>query len=173
MVNLIIISLFVTYLIMYIWTSAKNKRDRKAQEARIKEHQQQIDNQELELRRQQAEQVRQFKEQQRLANEQKRQAEEQTRQAVLIQKQEERIMKLEQKIALANHDIEYYQPVCDDLKKQIHDMELKIWYYEQKGLPCSAMKEKVQKAKSKLHSVETKVLKANQVKALAERQIVA
>ena len=114
---------------------------------------------EREMRRQAAEQAK-------LEREQQKQAEQ-------IAKQEIRLLALEQKIALADHDINFYRPQVEQAEKEIRELDNKVWYFTQKGLPCEGYKTKLEKKQKALHQIQTKLIKAEQAKALAERQIEA
>lgn len=114
---------------------------------------------EREMRRQAAEQAK-------LEREQQKQAEQ-------IAKQEIRLLALEQRIALANHDIDFYRPQVEQAEKEIRELDNKVWYFTQKGLPCEGYKTKLEKKQKALHQIQTKLIKAEQAKALAERQIEA
>ena len=109
----------------------------------------------------------------RLEKEQERQRKEQERQAAQLQKHEERLMKLEQKMALAEREIAHYKPLLDALKAQEEVLSNKVWYYENRGLPCAGTKKELEKISEKVYRFETKVIKAEQDKAFCEKQISA
>ena len=108
-----------------------------------------------------------------LAAEQAKLEREQAKQAEQIAKQEIRLLALEQKIALADHDIDFYRPQVEQAEKEIRELDNKVWYFTQKGLPCEGYKTKLEKKQKALHQIQTKLIKAEQAKALAERQIKA
>ena len=108
-----------------------------------------------------------------LAAEQAKLEREQAKQAEQIAKQEIRLLALEQKIALADHDIDFYRPQVEQAEKEIRELDNKVWYFTQKGLPCEGYKTKLEKKQKALHQIQTKLIKAEQAKALAERQIEA
>ena len=134
------------------------REQREQREAMIEYHRQLAEH-ERELRRQAAEQAR-------LEREQQKQAEQ-------IAKQEIRLLALEQRIALADHDIDFYRPQVEQAEKEIRELDNKVWYFTQKGLPCEGYKTKLEKKQKALHQIQTKLIKAEQAKALAERQIEA
>ena len=102
----------------------------------------------------------------RLEKEQQKQAEE-------LRKQQIRLLSLEQKIALADHDIEFYRPQVEEAEKEIRGLEAKVWYFSQRGLPCQGYRDKLEKKQKALHQIQTKLIKAEQQKTLAEKQMQA
>ena len=155
---------------------AEMRRDREQRERIAREQKEQREAMiayEKEMRRLHLEQMREEKERQRLEAEQARLEREQQKQAEQIAKQEIRLLALEQKIALADHDIDFYRPQVEQAEKEIRELDNKVWYFTQKGLPCEGYKTKLEKKQKALHQIQTKLIKAEQAKALAERQIEA
>ena len=119
------------------------------------------------------EQERQWKEQLRLQREQERQAKEQARQAEQLAKHEKRIADLEFRMSEAERTIEHYKPQLDDLLRKAEEMDNRIWWYTQKGLPCEGIKKELVKVKDKAFKIETIVNKAEHIKEQAQRELAA
>ena len=96
---------------------------------------------------------------------------EQERQAAQLAKHEERLLRLEQRMALAEREIAHYKPMLEELRKQETDLDNKVWYYEQRGLPCSGVKKELEKMREKAYRIETKVFKAQQDIDFCARQM--
>lgn len=78
---------------------------------------------------------------------------EQRRQAELLEK-------MEYQFTAAKKEVEHYKPLLERLTQEITDLDNKIWYYEQRGLPCTAMKDKLFKLEEKRFGLERKLDKA-------------
>lgn len=113
------------------------------------------------------------REQTRQRREQERQAKEQERQAEQLKKHEERLLRLEQRMALAEREIAHYAPMLEDLKAKARELDNRVWYLDSIGLPCTGAKNELTKINEKMYRIETKVLKAEQEKALCEKQMSA
>lgn len=130
--------------------------------------------------RQRAEQARQREEQARarreramLEQEQRRQAREQERIDEALKRHEYELVRLTQRLELAEREISHYSPVLEALEKQAGVLENKIWWYEKNGLPCQGIKQELDKIKAKAYQVKTKIIKAEQTKALCQKKIAA
>ena len=113
------------------------------------------------------------REQTRQRREQERQAKEQERQDAQLAKPEERLFRLEQRMALAEREIAHYAPMLEDLKTKARELDNRVWYLESIGLPCTGAKNELTKINEKMYRIETKVFKAEQEKALCEKQMSA
>ena len=140
-----------------------------------------IEREQIRLEREQAERERAWtkrqeaieREQIRLKKEQERQAKEMARQAQILKKHEARILALEQKIALAEHDLAFYRPQVEKAEQEVRELDNKVWYFTKHGLPCQGYKDQLERKQKALHNLQTKVIKAEQAKALAEKQMQA
>ena len=112
-------------------------------------------------------------EQARLAREQERLAREQSRQAERIAKAEARLMTLEQRITNAERTISHFSAILEDLRQQAQVIDNRIWYYSSKGLPCETQKKELLKLNERIFQTESKIIRAEQTKALAEKQMKA
>lgn len=106
------------------------------------------------------------REQMRIAREQERQAKEQARQA-------EQLARLEQQVSLAEREIAHYQPIVDELRREAEGLAYKVEYFEGRGLPCAGYKTQLERVNEKLYRMETKVIKAENTKQIAQRKLSA
>lgn len=113
------------------------------------------------------------REQERIAREQARQAAEQKRQAEQLAKQQERLARLEQQVSLAEREIEHYSPIVDQLRREAEGLAFKVEYFEGRGLPCGGYKTQLERVNEKLYRLETKVIKAENTKQIAQRKLSA
>lgn len=130
------------------------------------------------LRRQKAEahlwaqhQIALEREQARLAREQERLAREQAQQAAKMARQEEIIMKMQQRIDNAEREIEHINVLCAPLEQKVYDLRYKTQYYDSIGLPCAGMKAQLVKLEEQLYRYETRRIKAQQARELAQHRI--
>lgn len=121
----------------------------------------------------QREQDRQRREQERLAREQERQAKEQARQAAQLARHEEQLAKLEQQIDLAEREIAHYGPIVDQLRQESEALTFKVEHYENRGLPCGGYKTQLERVNEKLFRMETKLIKAENTKQIAQHKLSA
>lgn len=101
---------------------------------------------EREQMRQRDEIVRMVERQDKLEREQMRQA--------------EQIAKLEQKVALAEREINHYKPLLDSLREQERQLDNKVWYLTDRGLPCAGIQKTLDQVRERAYKIETKILKA-------------
>ena len=129
--------------------------------------------QQRELLRLAQEQQLQAKEQERQRREQERQAKEQARQAAQLAKHEEQLARLEQQVILAEREIAHYGPIVDQLRQESEALTFKVEHYENRGLPCGGYKTQLERVNEKLYRMETKVIKAENTKQIAQRKLSA
>ena len=99
-------------------------------------------------------------EQARIREEQERQAEILAEHTAALAKHEERISKLEFRMAMVEREINHYRPMLEALEEEIEALDNKVWYFEQKGLPCAGIKKQLAQKKEQAYRMETKVIKA-------------
>lgn len=145
------------------WIAQKLEIARRRRIQRIYAEQKERQRRQMELEREQA----------RLAKEQERQAREQERQAEQLARHEAQVIRFEQRIDLAEREISYYSPILEELTKKAKVLDNKIWWYEQKGLPCAGLKQELSKIKEKAFATETRIIKARQAREFAKKQLAA
>lgn len=113
------------------------------------------------------------REQVRMREAERKQAEWNRKQEEINRKNDERMMRLEQRVALAEREIDHYRPVLEELEQRARELDNKVWWYGQKGLPCSSVKAELKKVNEQMYRVETKILKAEQARDFCEKQMSA
>lgn len=99
-------------------------------------------------------------EQSRIRKQQREMELEQQRQAGVIAEHDERLTRLEQKVALAEREIEHYTPLLESLRKQERQLDNKVWYLTDRGLPCAGIQKTLDQVREKAYRIETKIIKA-------------
>lgn len=99
-------------------------------------------------------------EQSRIRKQQREMELEQQRQAGIIAEHDERLTRLEQKIALAEREIAHYTPLLESLRKQERQLDNKVWYLTDLGLPCAGIQKTLDQVREKAYRIETKIMKA-------------
>ena len=105
--------------------------------------------------------------------EQERQAKEQARQAAQLAKHEEQLARLEQQVILAEREIAHYGPIVDQLRQESEALTFKVEHYENRGLPCGGYKTQLERVNEKLFRMETKLIKAENTKQIAQHKLSA
>ena len=99
-------------------------------------------------------------EQAKLRKQQREMEEEQQRQAEVIAMHDERLARLEQKVALAEREIAHYTPLLESLRQQERQLDNKVWYLTDRGLPCAGIQKTLDQVREKAYRIETKIIKA-------------
>lgn len=99
-------------------------------------------------------------EQAKLRKQQREMEEEQQRQAEVIAMHDERLARLEQKVALAEREIAHYTPLLESLRQQERQLDNKVWYLTDRGLPCAGIQKTLDQVREKAYRIETKIMKA-------------
>ena len=81
----------------------------------------------------------------------------------------ERDYATEQKLAMAQREIDHYTPELERLKAREHELDLKVWHFENRGLPCGGYRKELERIREKVFRMETKVLNAEYKKEAALR----
>ena len=97
----------------------------------------------------------------------------QEKQAVQLAKHEEQIAKLNFRMAEAERTLNHYKPLLENLLAKQTELDNKVWYYKQRGLPCSGAEKELAKISEQVFKMEGKINKAEFEKRMAENKLSA